>query len=186
MKKLSVLSISAVVLLASCRLEYEHNAAGMMKLQQALAEEFGNDAYYTSIGINAAGDETQGYIVRVEKSADKESIRNEVWIREGGSWINGGVANMQIDARTAGYYKFQLNKEVNLEQLGALIDSSKVRFTNEQKGNNPILKTAIVNTNNTVTDSMTKYRYTVILHQSGNPETHSYTYDRAGTFMISN
>ena len=171
---------------SSCQHEFEHNATGMKKLHEALDAEFGKDAYYTSVGLSAAGDETQGYIVRVEKSPDKESIRNEIWIREGGMWMNGGVANMQIDARTAGYYKFQLGKEISLEQLGHLIDSSIVRFKNESHGTKPILKTAIVNTNNTVTDDVTKYRYTVILHESGKQETHSYTYNRNGQFMISN
>lgn len=181
----TTISVAALSLVA-CKGNYEHNAAGFKELNEELKSKFGAEAYYTIINMSAAGDETMGYTVFVDKTDSLDDIRQERWVLDGGSWMSGGFANMQVDRNNPNDYKFQLDKEVKVELLGQLITDSKAAFIAENKGDKPVMKLAQVNTNTTVTDEKTKYRYTVKLAQSGTNDEHSYTYDRDGKLIISN
>lgn len=185
MKKLAILFLVFSVSMLSCKSKYDQNEAGFSQLESDLKEKFGAEAFYTIINMSAAGDETMGYTIFVDKTDAAEDIRQERWVLDGGSWMNAGYANMQIDRNDPKFYKFQLGKEVNLSRLGQLIEASKTRFTQDGKGSDPVMKLAQVNTNNTVQDADGKYQYTVKLAQKGEQEEHSYTYDRNGKLIQS-
>lgn len=185
MKKLAFLFLIFSASVLSCKSKYDQNEAGFAKLESDLKEKFGAEAFYTIINMSAAGDETMGYTIFMDKTDAADDIRQERWVLDGGSWMNAGYANMQIDRNDPKFYKFQLGKEVRLALLGELIEASKIRFTQDGKGSDPVMKLAQVNTNNTVQDADGKYQYTVKLAQKGEKEEHSYTYDRNGKLIQS-
>lgn len=185
MKYLFGILMTALVF-TSCKSSYEQNKAGFEKLQTDLADKFGAAAYYTAISMAAGGNENEGYLIVVDVSDDANTTRQERWVRMGGDWENGGIANMQVDNKGAAYYKYQLGKEVDLSLLGTLIETSKQSFKDSIKDKEPKLQLAILNTNNTVQDAANKYRYTVILREDNTEMTHSYTYDKSGKLMMSN
>lgn len=168
----------------SCKPPYTTDAAGMVELEKDLIEKFGKEAYYTYISYMKIDDNAYG--VNVQVSQDKESIQQEIWLYDAGSWINTGPMTMQISAQTPGFYKFQIGEDVSVQKLGALIDESIKTFKSENKGQNPIVTNAVLNSNNTVTDANTKYRYTVMLKDKDSTNTHSYTYDKTGQILNSN
>lgn len=180
-----IIILSIVISLTACKSKYEQNQVGFEKLQTDLKDKFGADAYYTIVNMSAAGDETMGYTFFVDKTDAAEDIRQERWVLDAGTWMNAGYANMQIDRDNPQFYKFQLGKEVDLAQLGQLIETSKKQFIDDGKGADPVLKLAQVNTNNTVQDADSKYQYTVKWAQKGSKEEHSYTYDRSGKLIQS-
>jgi len=158
----------------------------MKALEEDLISKFGADAYYTYISYLRLNDDN-AYGVNVQVSDDKESAQQDIWLYEAGTWTNTGPMIMQISAQTPGFYKFQLKKEVHLEQLGRLIEQSMDSFKVKYPDTEPILSNAVLNTNNTVTDAQTKFRYTVILKDKKNNEVmHSYTYGIDGQLLNAN
>lgn len=189
MKKIQLLFVlfsSVLMFFISCKPQFMQNEQGFEDLSKELTQKFGKDAYYTVINMSATGDETMGYSIFADVSKTAEELRQERWVLDGGSWSSAGFVNMQVQDRQAGFYKFQLDKEIKLSLLGKLIVSSQLQFTQDGFGDQPILKLAQVNTNNTVSDEAKKYLFTVQLAQKGSSETHSYTYDRNGNFVIKN
>lgn len=184
--KLILLFVSTSILFFSCRPPFMQNEQGFESLSKELISKFGEDAFYTVINMSQAGDETMGYTIFADVSKDAEELKQERWVFDGVSWMNSGFVNMQTDVSNPQFYKFQLNKEVQLSLLGKLIVETNLQFTEDGFGDHPILKLAQVNTNNTVTDEARKYLYTIKLAQKGNREEHSYTYDRNGNLLMKN
>lgn len=188
MKRFSLLFLSVILIMSSaiysCKPPYTTDAAGMEKLENDLKEKFGQDAYYTYISYLKVDDDA--YAVNVQVSQDKESFQQEQWIYDAGSWNMTGPMTMQISANTPGFYKFQINDDISVKKLGVLIEKSIASFKSEKNGQDPILMNAVLNSNNTVTDENTKYRYTVILKDKNDPTTHSYTYGKDGSLLNSN
>ncbi len=178
--------LGTLMFFISCKPQFMQNEQGFEDLSKELIQKFGKDAYYTVINMSATGDETMGYSIFADVSKTAEDLRQERWVLDAGSWSSAGFVNMQIQDRQAGFYKFQLDKEIKLSMLGKLIVSSQLQFTQEGFGDQPILKLAQVNTNNTVSDEAKKYLFTIQLAQKGSTETHSYTYDRNGNIVIKN
>lgn len=179
--------LGALILLGmqACGSKFSHDEAGFISLQEDIVEKFGADAYYTVVNMSAAGDATMGYTYFVDKSASQEDLRQERWVRDGGSWYNAGVSNMQVDIYNPSVYKFQLGKEVSLGTLGKLITETEKKYAEEEPSKKARVVLAQVNTNNVVRDDESRFLYTIKLRADDDSEK-SYTYDRNGQFLRSN
>lgn len=184
--KFSLLIASlALIISTGCNPPYSTDAEGMKKLEQDLIKEFGANAYYTYISYLRLN-EDDAYGVKVQVSEEKESIQQDEYLFEAGSWVRTGPMTMQLGAETPGFYKFQLGDGVTVAKLGEMIEKSKSDFLGKYSDKTPILTLAVLNTNNTVTDANSKFRYTVILKDKNSEITHSYTYGVDGGLLNSN
>lgn len=174
-----------ILTLPACTSKFTQDEAGFTALQEEIIEKFGADAYYTVVNMSAAGDATMGYTYFIDKTTNQEDLRQERWVRDGGSWYNAGISNMQVDINNPSVYKFQLGKEVNLGTLGKLIEETEKKYAEEEPEKKARVVLAQVNTNNVVRDDASRYLYTIKLRASDDSEK-SYTYDRDGKFLRSN
>lgn len=182
---LLIISLISVLSIVSCNPPYTTDTEGMKKLEQDLIKEFGKEAYYTYISYLRLN-EDDAYGVKVQVSQEKESIQQDEYLFEAGSWVRTGPMTMQLGANTPGFYKFKLGDDVTVQKLGEMIEKSFGDFRTKYSDKEPIMTLAVLNTNNTVTDANSKFRYTVILKDKNSDITHSYTYGIDGTLLNNN
>ncbi|MGJ8685496.1 MAG: hypothetical protein ACSHWW_12775 [Nonlabens sp.] len=147
MKKISLfILIGAVLSLVSCggnTADQPATAAGFTEIQNEIKSEFGEDAYFTDISI--VYDKTIGNIVGVTVTTDPSSLKMGQWNLSQGSWTQNSDISLEVPEGTqAADFMYQLNDQINLTQLGSLIEKSKQQLKDEKDLENPTLYTASV------------------------------------------
>ncbi|HEU4609795.1 MAG TPA: hypothetical protein VFS31_16865, partial [Chitinophagaceae bacterium] len=112
--------------LYGCRSAFEHNRAGMEKLSKELKEEFGANAWYTSIELANSGDSDD--LVTVDQTKDPNSLKQEQWSQFHGFWDKKADITLSVQGAEPRSFMFQLDKEASLGRLGDLMEESKKRL----------------------------------------------------------
>jgi hypothetical protein len=131
MRRLKTMLLCALpFLLFSCKSGFEHNKAGMEKLAKELKEEFGPEAWYTSIELANSGGSDD--VVTVDQTKDPNSLKQEQWSQFHGFWDKKADITLSIQGAEPKSFMFQLDKEVSLTKLGELMEQSTKQL--QEKG----------------------------------------------------
>jgi hypothetical protein len=125
-----MLLCSLPFLFFSCKSGFEHNKAGMEKLGKELKEEFGAEAWYTSIELANSGGSDD--VITVDQTKDPNSLKQEQWSQFHGFWDKKADITLSIQGAEPKSFMFQLDKEVSLTRLGELMEQSMKQL--QQKG----------------------------------------------------
>jgi len=128
-------------LLFSCKSGFERNKTGMEKLSQELKEEFGPDAWYTSIEIAGNGSDD---VVTVDETKDPNSLKQEQWSQYQGFWDKKSDITLSIEGARPESFMFQLDKEVSLGLLGELMEKSVQQLKTEKQVDDGVVTLAQV------------------------------------------
>jgi hypothetical protein len=170
MKKIKTLlwAICAIVALASCsgvdKNGYQ-DAESFGKLKQELTDKFGKDAYYTKFAVM---NEDYGSTISVTVTKNPASLKMEDWITVNGGWQQNAEVTLEIegDAKPE-EFMFQLDKIMNIDLLGKLIEQSKQKVIAEKKIEEVTVKTITMSVPDDGDFSTSKYFITIEPKQGG-------------------
>lgn len=118
-------------------------AAGFSNIEKAIKSEFGNDAYFTD--INIVYNKSIGNIVGVTVTKDPTSLKMGQWNQAQGTWKQNSEISLEVPKGTkAADFMYQLNDQINLKQLGSLVEKSKKQLQTEKNLDNPTLSIASI------------------------------------------
>ncbi|WP_118950701.1 hypothetical protein [Taibaiella helva] len=117
------LFLATPLFLFSCKSGFEHNRAGMEKLNKELKEEFNAEAWYTSVELANSGGSDD--VVTIDMTKDPNSLKQEQWSQFHGFWDKKADITLSIQGAEPKSFMFQLDKEVSLGKLGDLMEASR-------------------------------------------------------------
>lgn len=165
-------------LLFSCKTKYEYNAEGMGKLNDALKEKFGPDAWYTGITIRTISpDETA---VIVEETKDPNSLKQEQWMKQSDSWEQLSNVALQIQNGKPEDYMFQLDKQASLSKLNDLMQQCRQKLLEVEEVNDAEITFASVKSANEVRSANERILYTISFHSGAKDKSYSFVFDING------
>lgn len=118
-------------------------ATGFSNIEKDLKSEFGDDAYFTD--INIVYNKSIGNIIGVTVTKDPASLQMGQWNQTQGIWKQNSEISLEVPEGTkAADFMYQLNDQIHLKQLGALIEKSKKQLQDEKNLDNPTLSIASI------------------------------------------
>jgi len=154
--------------------------AGFSSLENELKSEFGNDAYYTDLTIINV--ESLGNIINTTVTTAPESLKMWEWNFSDGTWKQNSEITLEVpNGSTASDFMFQLNDNINLATLGALVEKSKEQLTSEKAIENPKLSTAAIKFPKN--GDIAKTEYAVSLQPENGGTTFSFYYSLNGELI---
>lgn len=176
MRQLLFILISCISF-ASCKSAFEHNKAGMEKLSAELIEEFGAEAWYTSIELENAGSSDD--LVSVQQTNDPNSLKQEQWVQAHGFWNKAANVTLTIQGAEPKSFMFQLNKDMSLSKLGELIETS-TKSLQEKDVKDTELTLASMKASNQMNTKQEGFYYSVILRNKADGKSFRFIYDING------
>ncbi|HBR54926.1 MAG TPA: hypothetical protein DEA82_12385 [Flavobacteriaceae bacterium] len=178
------LAIFLLVLLVSCGGGTDSqpaNAKGFAAIEQSIKDKFGADAYYTN--VNILHDASLGNMINVTVTEDPASLEmGEHVFSKHSSWEQNATVTIEIPEGTqAKDYMFQLDENINLETLGALVEQSVAKLTTEKNIDNPTLAMAFIKFPKN--GDISKTEYTVRLEPKNGGTSFTFRYDLQGNFI---
>lgn len=161
----------------------EANEEGFASIQKEMHGEFGESAYYTEVSIvNVEG---IGNTVSTTVTKDPSSMKMGEWSYSQGAWTQSAEVTLEIsEGSKAEDFMFQLGNNVDLGELGKLVETSKESLTKEKDLKNPRLHMAFVKYPND--GDAEKANYVVMLQPETGGTTFSYYYNLDGGFIEMN
>ena len=159
------------------------NAEGFEVIEKEIKSKFGDDAYYTDLTI--AYVDPIGNIISTTVTTDPESLEMGEWNNSQDSWQQTAEISLEIsEGSTAKEFMFQLNDEINLKELGQLVEKSKEQLTKEKEIKNPKLSLAYISypDNGDIADA----KYVVTLEPENGGTSFSFFYNIDGDFLEMN
>ncbi len=152
-------------------------AESFVKLKKELINEFGKDAYYTDFAVV---NNDNGVVVSVTQTKNPSSLKMEEWTSLNGDWTQNSEVTLEVsgDAK-AEDFMFQLDKIMNLELLGKLVEQSKQKVITEKKIQEVKVETVSMNAPDDGNFNNAKYFITVKPKQGGT--TFNFWYNLDGT-----
>ena len=170
-------------LFSSCVSETSHqeaNAVGFTIIESELKSKFGNNAYYTDLAI--IYNETIGNTISVTVTEAPESLTMGQWNLSQDSWQQNSEITLKVpDGTMASDYMFQLNENINLSQLGDLVEKSIEQLKTEKKLKNP--KLSIAHIKFPKNGDVSKTEYAINLKPSLGGSTFSFYYKLDGELI---
>ena len=172
--------IIAAILFTSCgHTGYTEDASGIKALGDELKDEFGNDAYYTSISIADSG--TTGDIINVTVTNEPSSNKMGEWTSLRGAWSQSSEITLELAEGTkAEQYMFKLGKRIKMNILGDALMDAKKRLK-EEKDITPKVKLISVNAPND--GNFDRMAYMIILEPENGGTSFSFRYKLNGEFI---
>lgn len=182
MKKLkfTLIAVLSALTLASCGGGTEAaNAEGFGNLEKELKDKFGEDGYYTDLTISYI--ESIGNVVTVTATEDPESLKMGEWNLTNGEWKQNSEVTLEVpEGAKAADFMFQLGDQVNLSQLGGLVEKS-IEELKKDKSIDPILSLAFVKFPKN--GDLSSAKYAVKLEPKTGGTSFTYYYKLDGTFI---
>lgn len=146
-------------------------------LKKELTDKFGKDAYYTDFNVT---NNDNGIVVSVTETKNPSSLKMEQWTSLNGGWTQNSEVTLEISGGAkAEDFMFQLDKIMNIELLGKLIEQSKQKVITEKKIKEITVKTVMMNAPKDGNFNTTKYFITLEPKQGGT--TFNFWYNLDGT-----
>lgn len=174
-----LLILICVLLLQSCKSGFEHNRAGMEKLNKELKEEFGTDTWYTSIELANSGGSDD--IITVDQTKDPNSLKQEQWSQFHGFWEKKANITLSIQGAAPKSFMFQLDKEVSLAKLGELMELSKKKLEEETKVDDGAVILAQIKASNQMNTKEEGLYYSIVLESKKAGKSYNFVYNMDGS-----
>lgn len=159
----------------SCKSGFEHNRTGMEKLNKELKEEFGADAWYTSIElVNSGGSDD---VVTIDETKDPNSLKQEQWSQFHGFWEKKADITLSIQGAEPKSFMFQLDKEVSLSKLGELMELSKKKLKEEENIGDAEVVLAQIKASNKMNTKQEGLYYSISLQSKKSGKSYNFVYD---------
>lgn len=182
----SSLFFFALTLLSACggiSNEQPNDAASFVKLEEAITDKFGKDAYFTDISIGYIKD--LGPNISLTVTDNPESLKMGEWTFSQNSWSQHSEVTLEIPEGTkAEDFMFQLDDEINLKTLGEVTEKSITKLASEKELTNPLLRMAIIRYPDN--GDRSKADYVVTLEPENGGTSFSFYYDLSGEFIEMN
>jgi len=169
---------------ASCKSGFEHNRAGMEKLNTELKNEFGADTWYTSIElVNNDGSDD---VITVDKTNDPNSLKQEQWSQFHGFWDKKANITLSIQGAEPKAFMFQLDKEVSLGMMGTLMERSVEKIRSEKNADDAQVVLAQVRASNQMNSKSQGIKYTVSVESKKIGKHYHFVYNLDGSLNALN
>jgi hypothetical protein len=175
------LSLFLVTSCGSSSSKYTPDAEGFAKIQNDLKSKFGDDAYYSNIGVvytagNAPG---SGIVLTLTVTKDPSSLLMEEWAYSSyGGWRQ--TANVTIEVpedADASEFMYQLTGKFDLKKIGELVEVSAKKLADEKQLKGAVLEMAQLNPGNRPASSTDIY---ISMKPENGGTTFSFHYDLDG------
>ncbi len=180
----TVLLCALPFLLYSCKSGFEHNKAGMEKLNKELKEEFGPEAWYTSIELANSGGSDD--VVTVDQTKDPNSLKQEQWSQFHGFWDKKADITLSIQGAEPKSFMFQLDKEVSLSKLGELIELSQKKLATEQDAGDSQVILAQIKASTQMNTKAEGIYYSISLESKKKKKSYNFVYNLDGSLKALN
>lgn len=184
--KLSLIVIITTTLISSCgggTSKQKANAEGFGAIEKELKNKFGDNAYYTDLSI--VYNESIGNIIGVTVTENPESLKMGQWNLTQDNWQQNSDITIEIPNGTrAEDFMFQLKDNINLSELGKLVEQSQEKLSKEKQISDSKLHMAFIKfpTNGDTSSA----EYTVMLKPKNGGTTFTFQYTLNGEFVEMN
>ena len=172
------LSVVICLFLFSCKSGFEHNKAGMEQLNKELIDEFGANAWYTSIELENSGSSSD--IITVDQTNDPNSLKQEQWSQFHGFWEKKANITLSIEGAEPKSFMFQLDKEVSLPKLGELMVQAKSLLSDKKQFKDGEVVLAQVKARNQMNNKEEGIYYTISVKSKAAGKSFLFVYDING------
>lgn len=176
-------TVICTVLLWSCgggASKQDANAEGFEVIERVLNDKFGNNAHYTDLTITY--NESIGNIIGVIVTDVPESMKMGQWSHSQDTWTQTSEIVLEVPRGTkAADFMFQLDDNINLKELGELVEKSKTLLSTEKGIENPSLHMAFIKMPKN--GDRIKIEYVVMLRPKNDGTTFTFSYDLKGTLI---
>ncbi|WP_298426287.1 hypothetical protein [uncultured Kordia sp.] len=177
---LQLLTIISIFTLISCgenSAKQPATESGFFNIEKDIKKQFGDNAYFTNLSI--IHDASIGNIISLTVTDNPESLKMGEWNQAQGTWKQNAEVTLEVPEGTkAADFMFQLNYQINLSKLGALIEQSKKQLQEEKNLDNPTLSIAsIIFPKN---GDISKTEYSINLKPENGGTTFRFYYTRNG------
>jgi len=183
MRILKRITVMLCIVLFSCQDKETkplHNVNDFTTLENDLKNKFGSEAYYTDLTIRYHKE--KGNIIEVSVSENPESLKMEQWTKLAGNWDQISEILLEAPEGTKVIdYMFQLDKSINLTELGKLVEKSRTHLVNTKKLKNSVLYMALISFPKN--GDVSKAEYQVFLKPERGWETVTFRYKIDGTLI---
>lgn len=170
-----------IMVFPSCKFKLSYDEAGMTKLEQILADKFGEQAWYSEITVLSAGDNET--MIRVKETKEEGFQKGKTWVKQGDTWMNMENIQYTFDDDNPQSHFFQLNKTVSLDTLIALTQRSRKQL--EDEGLNELSVHYIsVQSAPIVRNANQRFLYFVSLQDNNSGEKYDFRFDMQGNPVI--
>ncbi|WP_268034841.1 hypothetical protein [Algoriphagus sp. PAP.12] len=160
--------------------DQEANADGFLVIEEALKEQFGDNAYYTD--LNISHNKSIGNIIAVTATSDPASLKMGQWTHANDTWTQTSDITLEVPVgMQASDFMFRLGDPIDLGKLGELVEKSKEKLESEKEIPNPSLQMAVVKIPKD--GERSKIEYLVLLQPENGGTTFTYSYDLYGEFI---
>jgi hypothetical protein len=175
------ISLFCVTSCGSSSSKYTPDAEGFAKIQSDLKSKFGDDAYYSNIGVvytagNAPG---SGIMLTLTVTKDPASLSMEEWAYSSyGGWRQTANVTIEVpkdvDARE---FMYQLAGKFDLKKIGELVEVSAKKLADEKQIKGAVLNMAQLNPGDRPASSTDIY---IAMKPENGGTTFSFHYDLDG------
>lgn len=181
--KLSLIAAIAITLISSCgggTSKQKANAEGFGAIEKELKSKFGDNAYYTDLTITY--NESIGNIIGVTVTESPESLKMGQWNLTQDNWQQNSDITIEIPNGTkAEDFMFQLNEDINLSELGKLVEQSQEKLSEEKQISDSKLHVAFIKYPDN--GDISNAEYTVMLEPKNGGTTFTFRYSLNGEFI---
>lgn len=173
------LVVLTTIALSSCgsSIKSYDDANAFKALKKELDDKFGADAYYTDIAVMNM-DETSTISATV--TTDPTSLKMAEWMKYDGKWDQKADVKLEISGETdPTNFMFQLDKNIDIELFGRLVDEAKQKVITEKEIEEVTLVTALVNAPDD--GDFSKTRYFIVIQPKHGGTRFSFWYKLDGT-----
>jgi hypothetical protein len=175
------ISLFLVTSCGSSSSKYTPDAEGFAKIQDDLKSKFGDDAYYSNIGIvYIAGDAPgSGIVLNITVTKDPASLSMEEWAYSSyGGWRKTANVTVEVpEGVDAKEFVYQLAGKFDLKKAGELVELSAKKLADEKQIKNAVLNMAQLNPGNRPASTTDIY---IAMKPENGGTTFSFHYDLDG------
>lgn len=180
---IKILIVLIAFSLLSCSENASHQEAtadGFSIIENDIKNKFGNDAYYTDLTITYS--KSIGNMIGVTVTENPESLTMGQWHLTQNNWEQTSKITLEVPVGSnASDFMFQLNDNINLSTLGALIEKSVKQLTSEKNISNPTLNLASIKFPRN--GDLSKTEYLVMLQPEHGGTTFRFSYHLNGDLI---
>lgn len=163
-----IIVVFTMIFATSCNLsnkEGYQNSEAFGELKNELTDKFGKDAFYTNLSISNS---ENGAIVSTTVTQNPATLKMENWTSVDGSWNKSAEVTLEITGdKKAEDFMFKLDKVMNMNLVGKLIDDAKQKVIKEKKIEDVIVKTFSLKVPSDGDFSKTRYFIVIAPKQGG-------------------
>jgi len=176
MKTFKSIALLAVIMVMSCgkgASKQTANAKGFTAIETEIKSKFGDNAYYTELTISY--NKSIGNSISVIATESPESLKMGEWYLTLDTWKQNSEITLEVpQGSKASEFMFQLDDNINLTQLGELVEKSSDLIKAESSSENPTLYMAYIKLPKN--GDLSKTEYIVLLNSEDGENTYTFIY----------